>query len=63
MSRESDWWYDGPLSTSTEWHAMAFGLVLGLILGSSDKTRRQILRELHYFVGGLLLGLIVGLLK
>lgn len=59
MSTESTLGYDGPLSTYGEWHAAAFGAVVGALIGWSRTLRHDLRREPHYAVGGALLAALV----
>jgi hypothetical protein len=59
VSAESSFEYDGPLSTYTEWHALLFGVIVGVPLGWSRTVRREIRKEPHYALGGLLIAAIV----
>jgi len=59
MSTESALNYSGPLSTYGEWHAAAFGAVVGALLGWSRTLRRDVRREPHYTLGAGLLAALV----
>lgn len=56
MKDEGSWWYDGPFSTWTEWHAFAIGFYMGIrvidpfphLYPDNDDVRA----EPHYFAGG-----------
>jgi hypothetical protein len=59
MSTEQATSYDGPFSTWTERHSFIFGFVPGISLGWSRTVRREVRKEPHYALGGLLVGAVV----
>jgi hypothetical protein len=51
--------YRGHTLTADEFHALVYG-VLGLFIGASEEVYRVVLKEPHYFLGGLVLSFLIG---
>jgi len=58
MSSESQYVYDGPLSTFTEWDALLYGVTAGIVL-TQTPISRDIAREPSKFLGGVAAGSVV----
>lgn len=56
MSSESQFSYNGPLSTYKEWHSAGLGAIVGIGIGWSATLRHDLRNEPHYAVAGLLGG-------
>jgi hypothetical protein len=56
---ESQGPYNGPLSTYREWHTLAFGVIVGALVGWSRTLRHDLRREPHYALAGALVAALV----
>jgi len=48
---ESDWAYNGPLSSSSEIHMATIGSVIGAFIGLSKTLREEVSEEPQYLLG------------